>query len=69
MSKTIFVCGACGKTAKDKYDFKDASCFLNSVECLEDSLKFDKEGRVIYADPIPKSSKQTPNKPSEDSNE
>lgn len=45
----IWVCGACGKTATDRYAFKDVSCMLNSVLCYEDSLEYE-NGRVVKAD-------------------
>jgi hypothetical protein len=35
---TIHVCGACGKTARDKYGMErgwDESCMLNAVLCKE----------------------------------
>lgn len=55
----IWVCGACGKTAKYRYGDNDglwdASCFLNAVLCDEDSLEKDKGGRVITAEPFKES--------------
>ena len=47
----IYVCGACGKTFTNPYKV-DVSCMLNRVLCREDSLEYDKNGRVIKADPI-----------------
>ena len=47
----IYVCGACGKVFKDPYKV-DVSCMLNRVLCKEDSLEYDKNGRVIKADPV-----------------
>jgi len=31
----IWVCAACGKTAKDRTKLGDESCFLNAVLCYE----------------------------------
>lgn len=45
----VYVCAACGKTFTDPYKV-DVSCMLNRVLCKEDSLKYDKNGRVIEAD-------------------
>ena len=45
----IYVCRACGKTFTNPYKV-DVSCMLNRVLCKEDSLKYDKNGRVIEAD-------------------
>lgn len=46
----IWVCGACGKTAKDKYGIEgerspgwDESCMLNAVLC-HDKQRFDDKG-------------------------
>lgn len=47
----VYVCGACGKVFKDPYKV-DVSCMLNRVLCKEDSLEYDKNGRVIKADPV-----------------
>lgn len=49
----VYVCGACGKVFKDPYKV-DVSCMLNRVLCKEDSLEYDKNGRVIKADPVKK---------------
>ena len=49
----IWICGACGRTARNRYDFADASCFLNSALCSEASVKRDEVGRIIYADAWP----------------
>ena len=51
--KTVWVCAYCGKVADDRYDFDDESCMLNSVECYEDSLKYE-NGRVVAALPVEK---------------
>lgn len=49
---TIWVCRACGKTAKDRYGDKnsswDESCMLNAVLCHEHK-KFDKDGLLKWA--------------------
>lgn len=48
----IFVCKACGKTAKDICGGKDASygwdvsCSLNALLCDEKSIERDENGRV-----------------------
>ena len=47
----IYVCGACGKVFKDPYKV-DVACMLAGVLCKEDSLEYDKNGRVIKADPV-----------------
>ena len=54
----IWVCGACGKTARDQYGLEgthspgwDESCMLNAVLCREDSLH-RKDGRVVDAEPF-----------------
>jgi len=48
---TIWVCGACGKTAKDRYGDTgsswDESCMLNAVLCHEHK-KFDDRGRLEW---------------------
>lgn len=56
---TIWVCGACGKTAEDRYGIEgeksrgwDESCMMNAVLCMKDSLEYD-GGRVIKADASP----------------
>lgn len=57
----IWVCGACGKTARDQYGIEgehsrgwDESCALNAVLCDEASIKRDGSGRVVFADMHPK---------------
>lgn len=48
---TIWVCGACGKTSKDRYGDRssswDESCVLNSVLCHEEK-KFNKDGLYTW---------------------
>lgn len=45
----VWVCGACGKYNKNRYEVGDVSCYLNSVLCYDDeTLKVDK-GRVVSA--------------------
>lgn len=51
--KTVWVCAYCGEVADDRYDFDDESCMLNSVECYEGSLEYEK-GRVVAALPVEK---------------
>jgi len=53
----IWVCGACGKTSKDRYGGKtasrgwDESCMLNAVLCCnDDSLIRSPSGRVTEAE-------------------
>jgi len=46
----IYVCGACGKTARIPYDFKDVSCVVNCVLVKESSIKRDTDGRVKSAE-------------------
>ena len=52
ITRTIWVCGACGKTARRREEFSDVSCMLSGVLCYEDSLRFDNSGRVVYADAV-----------------
>lgn len=47
----IYVCGACGKAFVNPYSVS-VSCMLNRVLCKEDSLEYDKNGRVVKADPV-----------------
>lgn len=47
----VWVCGACGKTAHDRYRFNDVSCFLHAVLCAEDSLVVE-AGRVTHAEAL-----------------
>ena len=56
---TIWVCGACGKTATDQYGIEgehspgwDESCMLNSILCDAGSLVCGTDGRAIMADSI-----------------
>jgi len=44
-----WLCGACGHTAKNPYDFFDA-CFMNLVLVTEASIERDEKGRVIAAE-------------------
>lgn len=46
---TLYVCHACGKTARSRIKFNDAACVLNSVLCHIDSLVYGDDGRVIKA--------------------
>lgn len=57
----VWVCGACGKTASDRYGIEgkydygwDESCMLNAVLCGETSLVRGDHGRVVKADPFNK---------------
>lgn len=44
-----WLCGACGRTSKNPYDFSDVSCFMNSVLVTEATIERDEEGRIIAA--------------------
>ena len=50
---TIWVCGICDKTSKNKIGIGkngwDESCFLKAVLCREDTLEYDKDGYVTKA--------------------
>ena len=55
----VWVCGACGKTARDRYGIEgehsrgwDESCMLNAVLCDEASIKRTDQGRVCSAAPF-----------------
>lgn len=39
--KTVWLCGACGRTGKTRMAVGDESCYLNSVEVYEDSIERD----------------------------
>lgn len=47
----IWVCGACGKTSKDRYGDPDSSwdesCMMNSVLCHE-KKRFDQKGLYCW---------------------
>lgn len=52
----IWVCNACGKTARVRWRFEDSkgwdeSCMLNATLCFESSLKYE-GSRVVNADPV-----------------
>lgn len=51
MSKPVYVCAACGKTASNKEDFKDVSCYIYAVLCKQESFVYE-NGLVIKADAI-----------------
>jgi hypothetical protein len=48
---TLWVCGACGKTARDRYGEEgsswDESCMLNSWLCTEESVTYGATGRAV----------------------
>jgi len=48
----VWVCGACGKFAKDRLNLGDTSCYMYAVECRTDSLKFSDDGCVTAATAI-----------------
>jgi hypothetical protein len=60
--KTVYVCQACGKTAKKPIYFADVSCAVNAVPCDADSLVYDKRGRVVKAKAVNKPTKQAKDK-------
>lgn len=45
----VYVCQACGKTAKRTLDFSDVSCSISAVLCDVKSLEYE-DGRVIKAE-------------------
>lgn len=55
LSGQIFVCIHCGKRSRDLFGKQkidkgwDISCIMNAVQCYEDGLKFDEDGRVKEA--------------------
>jgi hypothetical protein len=44
-----WVCGACGKTAAKREDFRDVSCVMRAVLCWTASLNMDGKGRATEA--------------------
>jgi hypothetical protein len=54
---SVWVCGACGKRSGNRANGTidrgwDESCFLNSLLCVEASVRLDKSGRVEHADAL-----------------
>ncbi len=52
--KTIWLCGACGKTGEARMTVGDESCYLNSVEVFVDSIQRDLNGRIKTATVVPR---------------
>ncbi len=44
--KTIWLCGACGRTGETRMTVGDESCYLNSVEVFVDSIQRNLNGRT-----------------------
>lgn len=49
---TIWMCGACGRSNKDRYQVGDESCYMNASLVLESSIVRDETGRVISAEAV-----------------
>jgi hypothetical protein len=49
---TVWMCGACGKTHKDRDQFSDSSCRTWAVLVHEASIIRDESGRAIGADAV-----------------
>lgn len=49
----IWVCGACGRSGKTRMTVGDESCYLNSVEVWEDTVKRGANGLVKTATAVP----------------
>lgn len=49
---TIWMCGACGKTDKDRFKVGDESCYMKAVLVLESSIVRDETGRAIGAEAV-----------------
>lgn len=45
----VWVCGACGKYDKNRYNVGDVSCYINSTLCYDDDTLKIEDGRVIEA--------------------
>jgi hypothetical protein len=50
----VFVCGACGKSAKRRVDVGDESCWLHSVLCYEDGIIRNERGLIVSAKAVSK---------------
>lgn len=46
----VWLCGACGRTDKSRYDVGDESCYMNAVLVDETSIKRDAFGTPYAAD-------------------
>jgi hypothetical protein len=49
---TVWMCGACGRTRKDRDNLGDTSCQIWAVLVREDSIKRDETGRAIGAEAV-----------------
>jgi hypothetical protein len=49
---TIWMCGACGKTNKDRYQVGDESCYMHAVLVHVNSIVRDETGRAISAEAV-----------------
>lgn len=45
----VWVCGACGKYNKNRYNVGDVSCYINAVLCYDDETLKTEKGRVVSA--------------------
>jgi hypothetical protein len=52
---TVWVCGACGKTHKDRYGIEgkgsrswDESCMLNAILCMEEPV-VEPSGKIVWS--------------------
>jgi hypothetical protein len=45
----VYVCGACGRTGKNRAMMGDEACFLNAVECWPSSIVKNERGKVTHA--------------------
>lgn len=52
--KTIWLCGACGRTGETRMTVGDESCYLNSVEVFVDSIQRNLNGRIKAATAVPR---------------
>lgn len=50
---TIWICPACGKSARDRYGAWDVSCAMWAVLCVESSVERDTTGRIVRAEAMP----------------
>jgi hypothetical protein len=50
--KTIWLCGACGRTGATRMTVGDESCYLHSVEVFVDSIERDANSRIKAAQAV-----------------
>lgn len=55
----IWVCGACGRSGKTRMTVGDESCYLNSIEVWEDTVKRGANGLVKAATAVPPEAQNT----------